>query len=84
MKQVKVVWLDTIGESGRLTLREALNLRPYKQVSLGFLLAKEKEFVTLAQTDSTDETGEGWADITCIPAVNIISITEVIDKKERR
>ena len=57
-KIVKVIWNDAVARAGWELRKTLKSLTPPRCVSVGFLISKNKKYVTLAQNFSKADVGE--------------------------
>jgi len=77
-KLVLIKWRDVVFYNGHKDINEIDNLLPEEYLTAGFLIKKDKYYVTLALT--LREDGEGFTDVYKIPVGCIIKLKYLGDK----
>lgn len=78
-----VEWFDAKGDTGWRTVAESVNERLAQVFSSGFVLEETDEYITIVQSISADESAAMVDNRIVIPKVNIVSVKQLIIKKQR-
>ena len=75
-QMVKVFWLDAASHASWKTQEEVESIRPEACVTIGFVIKKTEDYITVASTYSPDGTHR-WNDISTIPTVFALKIIKM-------
>ena len=80
-KVVKVLWKDSMSDTGRWTLAEDIDMKPSECTTFGFLVEANEDFITVAQTLCMEP--EQYCQMMCIPQKAITHLLVIEDHSKQ-